>query len=323
MSWLDEALKDVPSQVDEIREVPPPVEGRTLIVDGDYLAYYAAGNDDTDAGRARQNAIEKLSAFATFTGATKIVIHLTAGTSNKGWRFGVATVKPYQGQRTGHKPRNWLHLRQWMETYNGPRFKTKIWYDREADDGMAYHAAVLGTNLAVIATADKDMRMFAGIHVNWKDYHLTNVPALAYRVIDPISGKLFGHAWFWQQMLQGDTADNIPGLPAYTTHGKSKRVGEKTAERLLASANSNLEAYTVVRELYQGYYGEEWAVNFAEQAMLLWMREDQRAEVHDFLTVCDEDDEELLQAVEAIEQRLRSEQQLVESIDNGIHDNSN
>lgn len=318
MGWLDNALANLPSQIEEIRPVPTPVVGRTLLVDGDYLAYYAAGNDDTDAGRARQNAREKLQAFKTFTGATQVVIHLTASTSNKGQRFAVARAKLYQGQRVGNrKPKNWIHLRQWLETYSGNEFKTKLWYNREADDGMAYHAAVLGDDLAVIATADKDMRMFAGLHVDWHDYHITHVGPKAFKVVDQIGGKTFGHAWFWQQMLQGDTADNIPGLPFYVDdRGRNKRVGEKTAEKLLARAHNNEEAYQIVSDLYAGYYDHAWAEEFAEQAILLWMREDQRADLRDFLRVCPQD-EELLAGVQVVEDRLESQRLELERIEHG------
>ena len=307
--WLRQALAEVPSQVEQLRPVPTPVVGRTLIVDGDYLAYYAAGNDDTDAGRARQNAREKLQAFKAFSGATKVVIHLTAGTSNKGCRFAVAETKPYQGQRSGHKPRNWQHLRMWLETYQGDEFKTKLWYDREADDGMAYHAAVLGDDLAVIATADKDMRMFAGLHIHWHDYHVVHVMPDTFDLTDELTGKVFGHKWFWLQMLQGDTADNIPGLPFYVQQGKNKRIGERTAERMLDEATSNTQAFHKVAGLYASYYGEGWAARFVEQAILLWMRTDQRAELDDFMRIIPSDEigAELLPAVQQVQDKIAAE----------------
>ena len=319
MDWLQEALANVPSQVDDIKPVPSPVEGRTLIVDGDYLAYYAAGNNDTDAGRARQNAREKIQAFCTFTGATKVVIHLTASTSNKGLRFAVAQTKPYQGQRTGNKPANWQHLRMWMETYQGDEFKTKLWYDREADDGMAYHAAVLGDSMAVIATADKDMRMFAGLHIHWHDYHVVHVAPNLFSLTDEITGKVFGHKWFWLQMLQGDTADNIPGLPFYVHQGSNKRIGERTAERMLADCTDNATAFGKVASLYASYYKNDWPEKFVEQAVLLWMRVDQRAEIDDFMTIVpsNEAGAELLPAVEALRQRLRDDQATIERLENG------
>lgn len=271
---------------DKAEARPIVVSGRTLLVDGDYLAYYAAGNDETDPGRARQNALEKIEAFRVLSGAERVVVHLTASESNKGWRFIAATVKPYQGQRDGgRKPKNWRSLRDWMETYTGDAFKTKTWTDREADDGMAYHAIVLGPELAVVATADKDMRMFSGWHIDWKTYDLTFVPAYVFEVAGT-NGKLYGHKWFWQQMLQGDTADNIPGLPKYIKpNGKLGPLGEKTAEKLLADTTCNAEAAKVVADLYAGFYEDEWEDRFFEQAVLLWMRTDKGAKCGDFMQV--------------------------------------
>lgn len=305
-----------------VREIPTLVEGRTLLVDGDYLNYYAAGNDDCSPGRARQNAIEKIDAFKALTGSDKVVTHLTSTDSNKGFRFSCATVKPYQGQRnTGRKPKNWRSLRDWFETYSGIQFKTKTWTDREADDGMAYHSQVLGPNLAVIATADKDMRMFSGIHIDWKTYDITHVPANCFALIGS-NGKLYGHKWFWQQLLQGDTADNIPGLPKYRKpNGKDAALGEKTAEKFLAGVRDNEEALNVVAGLYRGYYGPgfDWADRLAEQCTLLWMRTDRGASINDWTQIVSQDANggvELLNAAERLQARLDEELAYVAKLSN-------
>jgi len=323
--WLKEAVGKAAAQTshDQPITAPTPVKGRVLVLDGDYLAYYAAGNDETEPGRARQNALEKIDAFKVLSGADRVVIHLTASGSNKGDRFISATVKPYQGQRDkGRKPKNWHAMRQWLETYSGPVFKTKTWYDREADDGMAYHAAVLGWELAVIGSADKDMRMFPGIHIDWHCYALTHAQPGVFRTINEITGKTFGHAWFWQQMLQGDTADNIPGLPGYyKPNGKVAKMGEKTAEKMLADCENDTHALHRVADLYQNFYGDEgWAAAMVEQAALLWMREDKHASVDDWLRVVDPDDHRhvaLRAAADALKVRIAEQYRWVEEIENG------
>ena len=252
-------------------------------MDADYLAYYAAGNDQTSPGRARLNALGKIEAMQAMTGSERTVLHLTAQESNKGWRGLLATTRPYQGQRLPRKPNNWRSLRDWMETYQGPAFKSKIWTDREADDGIAYHSTVLGSDLAAIATADKDMRMFGGVHIDWTTYDIVQVPHGAYKIMGS-NGKLYGTKWFWQQMLQGDTADNIPGLERYTKpNGTPGRVGEKTAVKLLASVETHSEAAATVIQLYQDTYQDDWPERVAEQATLLWMRLDKQAAVSSWL----------------------------------------
>ncbi len=251
----------------------------TAHVDGDYMAYYAAGSDECSAGEARRNVLSRLSKLRTVSGAAKVIMHLTHGASTKGERYLVAQTQPYQAQRSaGRKPKNWAFLREWMEEYSGDQFTPKVWLSREADDGIAHvcHSVAKHQNiLHVVHSADKDMRMFCGVHVSWKDYHITEVPLGAYDIIGA-DGEQYGHKWFWFQMLTGDAADHIPGLP---------RVGPKTAEAALAGTSSNEDAARVVRGLYSETIGEEWVPYFVEQAMLLWMRTDRSADIGDFLTL--------------------------------------
>lgn len=260
-------------------EAPAPVKGLSANVDGDYLAYYCAGNDDTNPGDARRNVMQRLDRVKFVTGATRVVVHLSTDNCTKGDRFHVAVQKPYQGQRTsGRKPVNWRHLRDFMSEYNGPAFTVKQWSEREADDGMAYVCnamAVLKNQLHVVHTADKDMRMFAGKHVIWKTYQVVDVPLGTYELIGP-DEEIYGHKWFWMQMLTGDTADNIPGL---------HRVGEVKAAEVLRGTTCNHEAAEAVRGMYMGHHGGEWADVLVEQAALLWMRTDRLAAIDDFMSL--------------------------------------
>lgn len=269
--------------------VPSPTEGLVAHVDGDFCAYNCAGSDDTDPGQARRNLLAKLDSIKFASGATAVVVHLTDRASTKGERFLAATVKPYQGQRnSGRKPKNWDVLREYMETYEGDKFRVKNWMTREADDGIAYvahHAAQAG-KLAVICTADKDMRMLPGRHVVWKTRQLVEVPFNAFEVIGQ-DGNVYGHKWFWLQMIQGDTADNIPGIPLK---------GEVFAAKMLHNVQDNLHAYLAVSVAYHDKYGDDWADRFVEQAALLWLRTDRHAELLDFLTVIPSPAQEVLGA---------------------------
>jgi len=251
----------------------------TAHVDGDYMAYFAAGSDECSAGEARRNVLSRLSSLRSISGAANVIMHLTHGASTKGDRFLVAQAQPYQGQRNaGRKPRNWEFLRDWMENYEGPEYMTKIWRTREADDGMAHVCHQIAAQkklLHVVHTADKDMRMFCGVHVSWKDLLITEVPLGTYDIIGT-DGKLYGHKWFWHQMLTGDAADHIPGL---------RGVGEKFADAALAGTCCNAEAAAVVRGVYSERVGSGWEDYFVEQAVLLWMRTDRHATLRNFLTL--------------------------------------
>lgn len=254
----------------------PQVAGRIVHIDGDYLAYYAAGSDSTTTEIARNNVSSRVRKCKLFSGAEVAIIHLTHENSNKAGRYDVATIKPYQGQRSGAKPALWDYLRNYIENYAGRDFAVKVWSDREADDGVAYNlrSATFAGRMDAVHTRDKDFRMFEGIHIKWEDFSLTEVHKDDFLVIGK-DGKVFGHAWFWQQMIQGDGADNIPGV-------ESK--GPKAAEIILACAN-NAEAEAHVIALYEDQYGAEWPERVAEQAMLLWMRNDQRADPYGFCEV--------------------------------------
>ena len=281
MDFAAYAAKAAAANPMPMTNVPAPTEGLVVHVDGDYCAYYCAGNDDTNPGQARRNLLSRLESVQRASGATSVLVHLTDRASTKGERFLAATVKPYQGQRnSGRKPRNWEVLREYMETYDGDKFAVKNWLTREADDGMAYvaHAAAQSGKLAVIATADKDMRMLPGRHVVWKTMQILDVPFGAFEVIGP-EAKVYGHKWFWLQLIQGDTADNIPGIPLK---------GEAFANALLRDVQDNDTAFDRVCGAYVDKYKEEGFDRFVEQACLLWLRTDRHAGLLDFLTVMPE-----------------------------------
>lgn len=284
------------------------VAERTCHIDGDYLAYFAAGGDEMPVGTARRVAAERIEAFREMSGSAKALVHLTASGSTKGERFLAATVKPYQGQRnSGRKPKNWAALRDYLENSQYVTYERKLWHDREADDGMALASfqardPVIET---VLATKDKDMRMLAGTHIDWTHYTLTEVPKGTYELIGPYDGLVYGHKWFWLQLLQGDTADNIPGLPRLF----GKPCGEKGAAKHLAGTTCNEEAFALVAEAYAAHYSEAWEDALAEQACLLWLRTDTAASVKNFIQIIP-----LPQAAYRLSQRIDEQRETLNRI---------
>lgn len=279
MDWMQQAAAAATPQL--VRPPQPVVPGRVLHMDGDLLAYWAGGNEDTTVAESRERASHKINTLRDQAGAESVVLHLTTSTSTKGDRFIIATVKAYQGQRkSGRKPKNWGYLRDWLEGYEGNLFRPKAWSSREADDGVALcaHDSIRkGQGLVAIASADKDFRMIPGIHVNWNTYDVTEVPLGTYDLIGA-DGLQYGYKWFFLQLLQGDTADNIPGLPKF----QGKPVGEKTAQSILKGIDNAAEAWQVVAGCYDEHYGADASDRLAEQAMLLWLRTDMAADIGDF-----------------------------------------
>lgn len=264
------------------------VEGRLLLVDGDGLCYYCAGNDETAPGTARKNLIDKLRAAQRACGADTIKIVVTSRGSHKGFRYAVARVKPYQGQRTSdRRPKNWAYLRELLELGGlEPDIDIEFTDIAEADDLFSRYA--LSHPDCVIYTQDKDMRMIPGKHLDWLTHLLFVLSPDRWR--DTAFDKLWGRAWFWSQMLHGDQADNIPGLPFYkdgSCYADRKRAhiekeipcGEKSTAvtKVLANLGSDAQCILHLGHLYESCYGPRWVVEMLEQGILLWMRNDQQS----------------------------------------------
>lgn len=255
--------------------------GRVLLVDGDSLAYTCSGSDDCSAGQARINVNERVRKAMHACGADRVDVLLTASGSHKGHRYAIARSKPYQGQRqSGRRPKNWQFLRDLLTT-GGFQFPVSISSDLEADDLFAHRSAELGAESCVHHSPDKDMRQVPGYHLDWTAFTLHHHDVRCFR--SEAVGKTYGHAWFWMQMLHGDTADNIPGLPFYIegtypsgpNKGQPKRVlcGPKsTAVKGLEHITDDTAAYHYVLNRYRTCYGERAVLELLEQACLLWMR---------------------------------------------------
>jgi hypothetical protein len=267
-----------------VAEVLPPVPGRVLHVDGDFLAYWTGVIED--AGTARTVAANKITKAMELSRSERAVVHLTDEASSKADRRIIAETLPYQAHRSGStKPINWAHMRTYLGGLTHGKVLMKNWTQREADDGMAYVAYLGDADLVVIMSKDKDMRMLPGWHMDWDDFSMTFVPRYAYDVVGA-NGKQYGLKWFWLQVLQGDKADNIPGLPKYIDEsGKAKACGDKTAEKLLAHCKTSTEAGMCVAQHYELYYGEGWQRKLIEQMLLLWLRTDKDATITDIKQV--------------------------------------
>lgn len=267
------------SQIEGVPAIEPQgvtvVPGRRVHIDADMLAYQCGGNEDTDVATSRRILKSKIDLFRDAAGAEGVLLHMTASGSTKGHRALIAYTKPYQGQRKGHRPKNWQYLRDYMaEGLAGP---VKQWFDREADDGFGFIS--MNCPLDVLATRDKDMRMLPGWHLNWDTYDLIKVEPDQFAL--EAGGKLYGHKWFWTQMLWGDAADNIPGLPKHPDFPRG--VGEVAASKLLAFADDDDSAAMAVAQAYKAHYGAEWAERFCEQASLLWIRRTNQAPINEWM----------------------------------------
>lgn len=284
-----------------------------LHIDGDYAAYYYSGNADTTLAQAKARMLDAFRVVQHLGGVGgRTIVHLTCGGCNKGGRYKIATVKDYQGHRSGDRPKNWEGMRAFLEAgILAPSMKIKMWNDREADDGVAVaaHYAYRQGKMPVIFSRDKDFRMIPGLHVVWTTYDRVVVPPGTFELIGP-DDEVYGDKWFWLQMLQGDRADAIPGLEkvAAKKAGAWVNCGDTTALKMLAGTTNNAQAFDVVYRAYDAYYGDEGADRFVEQAALLWMRTDAKALPDDFRKVLPEMvpslKDDIDKAIEAMKGRL-------------------
>ena len=208
---------------------PKPVQGRVVHIDADFMAYQVSAEskeelDPTnDVPRKsledmQHNARAAAEHLMRLAGATSYVCHVTPSGSTKGGRDAQAIQQEYQANRKDRKNKP-EHLDA-IRAFIARELNGKAHLDQEADDGMAqaaYNAE--DPNLVVIASKDKDLLMVPGLHLMVDTGRIVNCSDRFghIEVDDSKSSKKvigLGTKFFWAQVLMGDTADNIRGLPA-------------------------------------------------------------------------------------------------------------
>jgi hypothetical protein len=152
------------------------------------------------------------------------------------------------------KPKYYRDIRDYMVREWGARICDGI----EADDAVAIDATSLGPDKAIIVGVDKDLDQVPGRHYNW-------VEGKSYSV-SPREGLTF----FYEQMLSGDTTDNIPGIPG---------IGEVKARKALVDCAKPQDAASRVWKLYYdnrellGFSDDDEQRKFLDRnAHLLWIK---------------------------------------------------
>lgn len=271
------------------------VPGRVVHIDADFLAYMVSYDENNSILDMQSNCDTMIEKMRLMSGAEKTMLHLTPKGSNKGERYDIAMLKEYQGNRKNKPKPKYLHMiREFMHKERG----AILCADIEADDSMAiyqYTAIKEGNqNLSVIATKDKDLAMVSGLQVNWDTGELTDTKddPFGYITLDDSKSqkKIRGRGWkyFWAQLLMGDPADNIAGLPKCThpdyTDGKLKSCGPVLTFDIINPIKTNKEAFEVVTDLFRRTGKELGFKNWRDDSpitykqalvsemQLLWMR---------------------------------------------------
>lgn len=176
--------------------------------------------------------------------------------SNKAptFRDELATVAKYKGNREDQEdPHHFWAARDYLQKkWNAHLAPEGI----ETDDVVACqaYACMKDHEPFALATVDKDLNAVPGLHFNYTD------------------NKLFNVSWenarrnFLAQILEGDRADNIPGLPG---------VGKKGAEGYVVAFQemSAEEKWQAVVQLYSEHYPESDGESIAtEMAQLVHLQ---------------------------------------------------
>lgn len=183
------------------------------------------------------------------------------------FRYLVAKTKPYKGTRHNPKPFHFYNILAYMLShYNVVMSAGGV----EADDEVciAQREAIDLGQETTICSRDKDLRICKGRHYSWE---CGKQGAIGPETTDSFgwlekksNGEVYGYGllFFLFQMLTGDSADNIPGLPG---------VGAVAAWKMLNEVGTKKEAIKLVKNKYKEVLGDESKDYFLEQGSLLFM----------------------------------------------------
>lgn len=191
------------------------------LIDSDSYCYAAAAMaEGTDEQIARQNLNQMLQATIIELNTEEYICFCTGPTN-----FRNTIYAEYKANRIGtQKPTFLAACKEHLRT----EWKAHESVDCEADDmiGVEHYEQDCES---IVVSIDKDLLQFQGLNYNPR----TKVR----RLISPLEGLRF----FYTQLLQGDTADNIPGV---------KGIGKVKAAKYIKDLDNEQDMFAICRELY-------------------------------------------------------------------------
>lgn len=211
-------------------------KNKTAVIDADPMVYIVAyhfkeSRDLSDLMFLEMKCQTLLDSILT---ATSCEDYVAAFSSSFYHRTEIYKYANYKGER-GDKP-------EWL-TFWSPYIKeyyTKIGFVRAAEgyeaDDFLYHTYVHAENpeMLVYCSPDKDMKQIPGVHYDYGQSKLVVVSELQ-------AAKMF-----YTLMLEGDTSDNITGVPG---------IGPVKAQALLEPCLEWSDMYLVVLNKYIAAFG--------------------------------------------------------------------
>jgi 5'-3' exonuclease len=199
------------------------------LIDGDILLYRIGFSSESEnANIALHRMDELISRILDTVQADEFEIYLSCGRTES---FRAKLNPEYKANRTQPKPTHYAVLKQHLID----EWAAIQAVEEEADD-------LIGINLdanSIACTIDKDILYGLEGHkydfVKEKLFYTSEEEALKF---------------FYMQLLMGDKADNVIGIPG---------IGPKKAERALDGIVTELEMFFKVQEMYREWLAEEWA----------------------------------------------------------------
>lgn len=276
------------------------IPNRILLNDADCVAYWAAaGCDDMTRDAAYRRCDDRIAVILDQTQAAHQRHYLT-GRGN--FREKVATYQMYKGNRYDKHGNRIKPQPKWLQAvrqYLMDKYDAVLCEGQEADDALAIAQVKCNASQgyeSIISSIDKDLKIVVGLHHDQNSGYIELVTELGYLKFDG-KNKLRGAGlkFFYAQMLMGDSADWIPGLPKVTPEMKEAfdgvtrlgGCGPKAAFGVLDGAEDAGECLRRVLDCYASYWnGSRSYINWRtgdevypcpvdmvrEQGQLLWMR---------------------------------------------------
>lgn len=255
------------------------------LIDADILPYEFGGmvqledpEKPLEFDIVRSMVDDRINQIVESTGSDSLSLYLTDSASN--FRVSLATIKPYKGHRKAEKPYHWTAIRQHLiDNWNA-----EVQYGIEADDrlGIEQCKALKDVLLAetevahygtyhdefpsetVICSRDKDLNMIPGWHYVW--------PAGKQQEQHWFQDELSAIRCFYNQLLTGDTSDNILGLYGVGSSSKLvKSIQEMEEEQLM---------FDLVYKAYTDRFGSYGWHFLIENAALLWIKREEGENVY-------------------------------------------
>jgi len=273
------------------------IKGREVLIDADCVAYYGAyGCDELPLRSATRRADIRMKQIIDETRAETYTGYLT-GANN--FRDLIATLQRYKGNRYDENGKRITKQPEWLAEvrfYLQVHWGCEVVHGQEADDALSIHQKN-SEHETIISSIDKDLLINEGLHHDMTSGEIQEVKGFGEVWMKGSECKGTGLKFFCAQLLMGDRADWIKGLPKVTQMMKEAYgiarlggCGPKAAYLVVSETESYEEAIGRVAKCYIDYWKDNeythWFTGkvypsgvktamgqLTEQGQLLWMRQ--------------------------------------------------